>query len=264
MKPMASRFTTWLRRGLALLALTAPPLLAAAPAGAQTSCTASATLFCVSDETSLRTALTDAVSGDTISFTGNVSLNPTSGLNDLSAITTNLTILGNGYTLNGSSTFRGLFVYSGNVSISDLTITGATATGGAGGNGLLAGGGGAGLGGGLFVGSTAQVVLNNVQVTTNAAMGGGGGLVDTGYPGTGGGGGLGGSGGRVANYINGGGGGIGRGASGGADSGIGSSGIVAGGGAGGSSDTGVAGGANGGGGGSGSAAGGGDSMVEVE
>jgi autotransporter-associated beta strand protein len=52
---------------------------------------------------------------------------------------------------------NGFFVYSGHVTIENLTIADAKAVGGAGGSGADAGGGGAGLGGGLFVGSSANV-----------------------------------------------------------------------------------------------------------
>ena len=66
-----------------------------------------------------------------------------------------LDIEGDGATLDGwnetthsSYSERGLFVYSGDVSINNLTIQDTNAIGG---NGGTAGGGGAGLGGGLFV-----------------------------------------------------------------------------------------------------------------
>ena len=259
MKSIASRATTWLRRGLALTALAAPPLLAAGPAAAQTSCTATSTLFCVSDQTSLRNALSSAVNGDTISFTGNVSLTKGAGVNDPPAITSNLTILGNGYSLNGgpyySLSYGGLFVDTGTVSISNLTITNLYRQGGAGNLGQFAGGGGAGLGGGLFVGSTAHVTLDNVQVTSNTAVGGGGGGIASFAQGAAGGGGLGGSGGIPFNGASGGGGGIGATASGGSTGIEGLPGIVTGAGSGGSSYGGQAGGADGGGGGGGIAGG---------
>src|SRR5271155_2929987 len=44
-----------------------------------------------------------------------------------------LTIDGQGALLNGAGAFRGLFVYSGNVTIANLTIDNAVAKGGAGG-----------------------------------------------------------------------------------------------------------------------------------
>ncbi len=60
-----------------------------------------------------------------------------------------LTINGESDTLSGADKYRGLFVYSGYVTIENLTIENAVAKGGAGGE--VGGGGGAGLGGGLFV-----------------------------------------------------------------------------------------------------------------
>ena len=53
----------------------------------------------------------------------------------------NLDIQGRSFTLDGGGTQRGLFVYGGVVTISDLTLAAMTARGGAGANG---GGGGAG------------------------------------------------------------------------------------------------------------------------
>lgn len=163
-------------------------------------------------------------------------------------------IEGNGHTLSGADTSRGLFVYSGAVAVDDLTITHAKATGGDAG----AGGGGAGLGAALFVASGATVSLSDVTLSDNNAAGGNG---DGGAP-VGntstllGGGGMGGDGGSS---TSGGGGGIGLGADGGTGEGFGFPGIVLGAPSGGSSGTGVSGGANGGGGagGSGSGAGGG-------
>ena len=59
----------------------------------------------------------------------------------------NVTINGNNTILDGGGTQRGLFVFSGNVTIDNLTIQNAKARGGSGGAGLFAGGGGAGFGG---------------------------------------------------------------------------------------------------------------------
>jgi hypothetical protein len=53
-----------------------------------------------------------------------------------------LTINGVGVAVNGAGAYRGLFAYSGNLLIENLTIENAVAKGGA---------GGAGVGGGLFV-----------------------------------------------------------------------------------------------------------------
>jgi hypothetical protein len=76
-----------------------------------------------------------------------------------------LTINGLGDTLNGAGAYNGFFVYSGNVTIEDLTVANAAAMGGTGGEGVLGGGGGAGLGGGLFVASAGDVTLSDVNET---------------------------------------------------------------------------------------------------
>lgn len=65
-----------------------------------------------------------------------------------------LVIEGNGATLDGQNGTRGLFVYSGNVTVEDLTIQNTVAHGGNGGS--PGGGGGAGLGGGLYVANDTQ------------------------------------------------------------------------------------------------------------
>ncbi len=75
-----------------------------------------------------------------------------------------LTIDGNGATLDGGAVngvggHRGLFVYSGNVTIENLTLSNMNAIGGA---GVSGGGGGAGLGGGLFVANNASGDANAV------------------------------------------------------------------------------------------------------
>jgi autotransporter-associated beta strand protein/VCBS repeat-containing protein len=125
-----------------------------------------------------------------------------------------LTIIGNGHTLSGDDTYRGLFLFGGTTELTDLTIADAVAEGGAGGSGSAGGGGGAGLGGGLFVGSGAGAVLTGVTFENDAAIGGAGGTVDLLQAGGGGGGGLGGDGGNAAQGADqsagGGGGGIGH------------------------------------------------------
>jgi fibronectin-binding autotransporter adhesin len=144
-----------------------------------------------------------------------------------------LTIQGNGFTIDGGGTYRGLFAYEGVTEIDNLNLSNTVAHGGAGGdvahnvnNGVVggAGGGGAGLGGGLFVASGASVTIDNVNFFYTAAIGGVGGsqshtTTDGGTGGGGGGGGLGGAGGFAVNGTGGGGGGggIGVGANGSTD-----------------------------------------------
>lgn len=177
-----------------------------------------------------------------------------------------LTIDGNGWTLDGANTYRGLFAYAGNVTIENLTIADAEAKGGSGGSGQFGGGGGGGLGGGLFVASGATVALDGVGFSGDSAVGGSGGA--GGATDLGGGGGLGGPGGNggVTNGKPGagGGGGIGFDAAGGSGATLsGGAGIMlgaAGAGSGGpvvSLGAGGAGGGFGGGGGAGSGGGGG-------
>ncbi len=182
-----------------------------------------------------------------------------------------LIIKGDNAILDGGGAHRGLFVYSGNVTIDDLTIQHTLARGGTGGGGSGAGGGGAGLGGGLFVASDtahgaapANVTLNNVAFSGDSAAGGSGGPGGSESGSSGGGGSGGGLGGDGAPDDSFGAGGGGVGGSGGADgnsSNPGGTGLIIGAAAGGSGYDGPdgytanvvlsAGGANGGGGGGG-------------
>jgi autotransporter-associated beta strand protein len=148
---------------------------------------------------------------------------------DLPAITSSVSIAGNGATLDGANAHRGLLVYSGTVAIQNFIIQNATATGGKGGDGNGAGGGGAGLGGALFVAAGASVTGFNLSIVDNKAVGGAGGGYNLNFGG-GGGGGLGGDGGQSGQDPEGtgGGGGVGRVASGGGSSSNGAAGIVAG------------------------------------
>jgi outer membrane autotransporter protein len=166
-----------------------------------------ATDFTVNSDATLRAALSNAVAGDSITFTANIST-----VSDLPAITQSITVNGNNFTLSGAnSTANGnsaLFVFSGTVAINNLTISQVTAQGGAGGHG---GGGGAGLGGALFVGAQANVTVSNVSLLNNVAQGGNGGAPAAVVGGGGGGGGgLGGAGGNAARTGGGGGGGVGN------------------------------------------------------
>jgi hypothetical protein len=197
---------------------------------------------------------------------------------DLPAITKSVTIDAGGATLDGASTYRGLFVYglgpdgqspqNINVAINDLTIQHAVATGGA--SAATSGGGGAGLGGGLFISNGANVTVSQLTLLDDAAAGGAGGIYNN-DGGDGGGGGLGGAGGGGvgAAGANSGGGGVGAGASGGSGGpspGNGSGGILVGADSG-SSGSGGLGGANGGGGGGadfGSGGGGGPAAVSSD
>jgi hypothetical protein len=119
---------------------------------------ASATDFLVGTDAQLRSAITSAGNGDRIIFTASINL-----ASDLPALQTNITIVGNNFTLSGTlpgqgDQFRGLFVGAWalgtatqvpvTVRIQDLVIQHCRATGG---GSDYQGGGGAGLGGALFV-----------------------------------------------------------------------------------------------------------------
>ena len=132
--------------------------------------------------------------GGAITFNGNT-LSAPADLYAINLQTTNVTVAidGGGFTLSGDNAYRGLFIYSGAVNVSDLTLADMRAVGGAGGSGQSGGGGGAGLGGALFVaGATTAggagaltnepgqavlpvVTLDNVNFSNDKAIGGAGG-----------------------------------------------------------------------------------------
>jgi hypothetical protein len=183
----------------------------------------------VTTEAGLNAAIVNA---DTLGNQGAITIKIAAGISLGSPLEAINPAFGNTVTIEGTNssgsaaevqtliggTQRGLFVYTGTVTIENLALDDMTAQGGAGSDG---GGGGAGLGGGLFVagGSDgeggAKATLVNVSFLDDSAVGGKGG---SGYGG--GGGGLGGAG--VS-----GGGGIGASATGGGfGGGVGHAGIV--------------------------------------
>ena len=145
-----------------------------APAAAQTTWTAAS-------EADLVTALSGASPGDTIQFTGNITLS--APLNWI--MTDNLTIDGGGLTLSGAGQYRGLVIGDASgfstpppisVVVQNLTIANTVGTGGPGQPGFEGGGGGsAGIGGALIVANTATVTLSGVSITSSSAVGGFGG-----------------------------------------------------------------------------------------
>ena len=234
---------------------------------AQAQC--SGTTCTVNNSSDLVTAITTIDNDPTHSYVINIGSSITltnSAADTLPAINTTSSVTINGGTnvLDGGSAQRGFFVYSGNVTINNLTIQNTLAAGGNGGAGIqigaiLGGGGGLGAGGAIFVAAGGNVTVNNVALLTSQANGGNAG-------GLGGGGGSGGGLGGNGAAGNGGGGGIGLGADGGAGSNSGvtstnpGNGIIIGAGpGGGSTNTGVTtpGGSNGGGGGGGDGSNGG-------
>ena len=186
---------------------------------------------------------TVSVTSATLAFTIVLGSDISLGATELKAINLHavvtLDIEGNGFALDGGGTQRGLFVYSGDVTIEDLTLQKMLAQGGAGGVG--GGGGGAGLGGALFIADNAaagalpsNVTLSNVTFANDTAAGGsgGGGAGPGGLNNSGGGGGgLGGAGGAPTgsgqSLSGGGGGGVGGdGGSAGSNGGAGGPGLI--------------------------------------
>jgi uncharacterized protein with beta-barrel porin domain len=210
----------------ALLASTAFTVIGCASAHAQT-------VINVTDGASLSAAIAQVDGNASASYVINIQNNITltgAAANTLNAFntTSNVTVNGGGFTLDGGGVQRGFFVYSGTVAINNLTIQNTQALGGNGGGGSSSGGGGAGglgAGGALFVASGGNVTVSNVVLSQNSAAGGNGAAGANGVPSSsgpgGGGGGLGGNGGI-------GGGGVGRGANGGGFSSNGSPGVVVG------------------------------------
>ncbi|NQT13199.1 MAG: autotransporter domain-containing protein, partial [Planctomycetes bacterium] len=145
---------------------------------------------------SLRQAMLSAGSGDTIDITatGTIALESA-----LPVIDQSLTISGPGagsLTINAQDTHQVFFVESGTVEIEDMTIVNGLAKGGDGGESAAGGGGGGlGAGGAVFVNTGADVTLDSVDLTGNAAQGGSGGDGEARVGGGGGGGGFHGNGG---------------------------------------------------------------------
>ena len=136
--------------------------------------------FTVDSQTQLNAAIQQIDdspdAGYTITLTGNITegdAGQPAGIDTIVLSTAgSVTVLGNGYAIDGNGTDGGLSVYSGKVSIADLTIEDTVTRGG---DGEKSGGGGAGMGGGLFVGPTATVMLTGVTFQTDSAIGGNGG-----------------------------------------------------------------------------------------
>ena len=172
----------------------------------------------VSDGAGLSAAIAQADSNASasyvINFQNNITLSAAAA-NTLNAFntTSNVTVNGGGFTLDGGGVQRGFFVYSGTVAINNLTIQNTQALGGSGGAAVSsAGGGGLGAGGALFVASGGNVTVSNVALVNNNASGGAGAAGGSGVAASSG---LGAGGGGLGGNGNSGGGGVGRGANGG-------------------------------------------------
>src|SRR5262245_65061948 len=114
----------------------------------------------VANEAQLRSAIFAANGGgdSNINVTANITLTQS-----LPMITSDVTVTGNGNTIDANNAGRAFFVQAGTAAISNLTINNAVAQGGAGGtannqNGA-GGGGGLGAGAAVFVNSGGNVSL---------------------------------------------------------------------------------------------------------
>lgn len=110
-----------------------------------------------------------------------------------------LIIVGNGYSIDGNNTYRGLVIDT-QESGSQITVDGVEflscyAAGGNGGNGASGGGGGLGAGAAIYAYS-GQIILRDIVAANSTVKGGDGGSVLQGSESYGGGGGLGGDGGN--------------------------------------------------------------------
>ena len=113
----------------------------------------------------------------TITLTADIALN--AGLPAINLQSgSSLTIVGQGYSINGGSAYNGLFLHAGSLVLQDITIENMLARGGAGQSetgDAGAGGGGAGLGGGLFIQGGASATLSDATFLNDAVIGGAGG-----------------------------------------------------------------------------------------
>lgn len=164
---------------------------------------AAASDILVSDASQLSAAIAGAAAGDRILLQNNIAL----GTTLLPPVAANITIDGNGHTIDAQGNNR-IFFLNSTATIQNVTLVGGNAQGGAGGSGAGKGGGGLGAGGAIFV-NTGNATISNVSFANNSAVGGnaGGSATGGGTPGGGGGGGLGGSGGNAGQNAGGGGGG---------------------------------------------------------
>lgn len=176
----------------------------------------------------LFTVMTTGDAANTITFDPGLTITLTAPLPPVYLANTSdtLSITGNSTIIDGDSTYRGLFIQRGVVTLDTFTLQNVLAQAGNGGNVTTGtgsgsgGGGGLGAGGALFIGNEASVTATNITIPHDSmtlspsATGGNGGSVfasTTNLPsGGGGGGGIGGDGGdgaSSAQFSGGGGGG---------------------------------------------------------
>ena len=144
----------------------APSVLAAYPATLQN--------FNISSFAALKNAILSAnvtPEEDIFTFNNDITLSA-----ELPQINGNIDFVGNSRTISGNNAFRILYVNSGTVRFSDLTIANGRSSGTLGIDGTTTGGtnGGSGQGGGLYI-NGGSVTTINVTFKNNQAIGGNGG-----------------------------------------------------------------------------------------
>ncbi|MBW4513967.1 MAG: DUF4347 domain-containing protein [Timaviella obliquedivisa GSE-PSE-MK23-08B] len=144
----------------------APAVLAAYPTTLQN--------FNISSFADLKNAIIAAngtLEDDKFNFNNDITLSE-----ELPQINSNIDFVGNSRTISGNNAFRVLYVNSGTVRVSNLTIAKGRASGALGINGTTTGGsnGGNGQGGGLYI-NGGSVTTINVTFENNQAIGGNGG-----------------------------------------------------------------------------------------
>ncbi len=145
-------------------------------AGAPATCSSSIVVASNGDSGpgTLREALADVCPGGTIDLSGiaggTVTLSPNAtsyNFNGRLYIATDVTILGQGVTLNGNGVTRIFYVQNGHITLSNLTLENGLAQGGS----SNLGGSAAGMGGAIFQ-NNGSLTLQNVQLVGNTAQGG--------------------------------------------------------------------------------------------
>ena len=128
----------------------------------------------------LRYAMLNAASGDTIDCTGIAGQTITLTLPLPTIVQSSLTITvvtGNPVTIDGTMAnhFQAFSVANGTINIQKFNVINAGSQGGAGGGGTVGGGGGVAGGGGLYVHNGANVTIDTITFSQNEAVGGAGG-----------------------------------------------------------------------------------------
>jgi len=129
-----------------------------------------------SDYVSALTSINSAVTGGTgnsyaIDFSSGLTVTPGTGAFINAGTGNAVSIDGHGGTLSGGDTLTPVVIFSGAVTMSNLTVADGFGKGGES-DIVGVGGGGAGLGGGLFIATSSVVTLNNVSFTGNSTKGG--------------------------------------------------------------------------------------------